>query len=303
MDRLQSMEAFVAVAESGSLTAASDRLGVSAQMVGKHLRAIEERLGTTLVARSTRRQSLTDAGRDYYERCKFILDELRAADARAEAHARLPHGRLRVSAPVTYGTCCVAPAMAGYLALYPQLNVELILNNQVVDLVDDGFDLALRVGPLPDSRLIARALAPYEMAICATPDYLKRAGRPRTPADLAGHACLGFTHWRHRGNWRLGRPVGAELPPARFVCNHGPALRMAALRGLGLVLQPRVLLADDIAEGRLVELLRGDLPAPEPVHVVCTRAAAGLPRVRSFIDFMVQQLGTPQRAAATRRRA
>lgn len=293
MDRIQSLQAFVAVVEAGSLTAAADQLDVTSQMVGKHLRALEERLGLTLITRSTRRQSLTEAGRGYYERCRFILDELQRADEQVEAHAEEPRGRLRITAPVTFGTCSVAPAMAEYLAMYPELRVELILNNQVVDLIEDGFDVALRVGPLPDSRLMARPLAPYEMAICAAPSYLKRAGKPRSAAELSAHVCLGFTHWRHRGGWRLGRPDDvAELPPSRLVCNHGPALMLAAVQGLGLVMLPRVLVAGELASGRLVELLKAELPPAEPLHVVCTRSALGLPKVRSFVDFMVKRFGS-----------
>jgi DNA-binding transcriptional LysR family regulator len=294
MDRLQSLQAFVAVVEAGSLTAAADQLDITSQMVGKHLRALEERLGLSLITRSTRRQSLTEAGRGYYERCRVILDELQRADEQVEAHAEVPRGRLRITAPVTFGTCSVAPAMAEYLARYPELRVELILNNHVVDLIEDGFDVALRVGPLPDSRLMARPLAPYEMAICAAPRYLKRAGTPRSAADLASHVCLGFTHWRHRGGWRLGRPDdNPELPPSRLVCNHGPALMLAAVQGLGLVMLPRVLVAGELAAGRLVELLKAELQPPQPLHVVCTRGALGLPKVRSFVDFMVERFGPP----------
>lgn len=293
MDRLQGMEVFVAVVECGSLTAAATRLGLSAQMVGKHLKALEARLGAALLSRSTRRQSLTEPGRHYLEHCRLILEQLRLAESGVEVLRATPRGRLRISAPVSFGTQCLAPALVEYLALYPELSVELELSDQRVDLIEDGYDLALRIGRLPDSGLVARALAPYEMVICAAPDYLARAGTPRSPAELAAHQCLGFTHWRQRGGWRLGRAQvdRAELPVSRLECNHGPALRMAALQGFGLVIQPRILLQADLEAGRLVAVLAEFVPPPMPVHLIYPRDRQQLPKLRSFVDFMVQRFG------------
>ena len=293
MDRLLGMEVFVAVVESGSLTAAAAKLNLSGQMAGKHMRALEARLGAAVLTRTTRRQSLTELGRDYYERCKLILEEVRLAESSADALRAAPRGRLRITAPVSFGTNCLAPALVDYLAVYPDLSAEVILNDHVVDLVEDGFDIAVRVGDLPDSGLVARPLAPYEMVICAAPAYLARAGTPTTPQDLAHHECLGFTHWRHRGGWRLGQLDAdrGKTPASRFECNHGPALRMAALRGFGLVMQSRVLLAADIAEGRLVPVLEDAAPPPIPVHLVYPRNRQQLPKLRTFIDFALERFG------------
>lgn len=293
MDRLAGMEVFVAVVEAGSLTAAAERLGMSGQMVGKHLRGLESRLGAVVLSRSTRRQSLTEVGRSYYERCKLILEEVRLAESTADALREAPRGRLRITAPVSFGTLCLAPALTHYLTAYPELSAELILSDQIVDVVEEGFDVAVRIGPLAPSALVARPLAPYAMLICASPEYLARAGTPRTPADLTDHQCLGFTHWRHRGGWRLGRAdvERGALPVSRFECNHGPALRMAALQGFGLVLQPAVLLAGDVAAGRLVPVLADAVPAPVPMNLVFPRSRQPLPKLRTFIDFATERFG------------
>jgi DNA-binding transcriptional LysR family regulator len=293
MDRLLGMEVFVDVVEAGSLTAAADKLGMSAPMVGKHIRALEARLGAAVLMRTTRRQSLTEVGRGYYERCKLILDEIRAADTSAQAMRDTPRGRLRISAPVSFGAACLAPALVDYLAAYPEVSTELVLNDRVVDLVEDGFDVAVRIGTLADSGLIARPLAPYAMLICAAPSYLARAGKPKTPADLMRHQCLGFTHWRHRGGWRLGRKDidKGQVPVSRFESNNGPALRMAALAGFGLVMQPRILVAEDVAAGRLVAVLKNDVPEPMPVNLIYPRDRQQLPKLRTFIEFTLKRFG------------
>ena len=293
MDRLRAMEVFVDVVEAGSLTAAAERMGISAPMVGKHIRALEERLGAAVLMRTTRRQSLTELGRGYYERCKLILDQVRMAETSAQALRETPRGRLRISAPVSFGTACLAPALVDYLAAHPEISVEMVLSDRVVDLVEDGFDVAIRIGTLADSGLIARPLAPYSMIICAAPSYLARAGKPKTPADLLNHQCLGFTHWRHRGGWRLGRKDidKGQVPVSRFESNHGPALRMAALEGFGLVMQPRILVAHDVAAGRLVALLKNDLPEAMPVNLVYPRDRQQLPKLRTFIEFVLKRFG------------
>lgn len=292
MDRLFGMEVFVTVVEEGSFRAAADRLGLSAPMVGKYIRALEARLGTSVLARTTRRQRLMEEGRLYYERSKVILDQVRLAESNAGPEQEMPRGLLRISATVSFGSMCLAPALVDYLAAYPDMSAELILNDRVVDLMDDGFDVAFRVGRLAESRLVAKPLAPYSMLIAAAPAYLERAGVPLSPAELSGHQCLGFTHWRHDGGWRLGGlgQAGEEpVPMSRFVCNHGPALRMAALQGFGLVMQPRVLLAADVAAGRLVPVLEAALPPPMPLHLVFLQGRQQLPKMRSFIDFMVER--------------
>ena len=294
MDKFASMEVFVAVVEAGSLTAAATRFGISSAMAGKHIRSLETRLATRLLTRTTRRQSLTEIGRQYYEQCRRILAEVKEAESLAEAMASAPRGVLKVTVPLTYGVEVFVPAMTDYLSAWPDVILELDLSNRISNLVDEGFDAAVRIGQLPDSSFVARPLKPYRMRACASPEYLARAGTPRIPADLAHHECLGFLHWGREGLWRLDGDAQGEsqLRPGRFRANNGQALKMAALRGFGLVLQPEALLAKEIASGQLVSVLEDYLPAGIPVHLIYSRDRRAAPKLTTFIDFVIERLGT-----------
>eukprot|EP01034_Spumella_vulgaris_P047207 gene47207-biopygen566 len=262
MDKLRSMEVFVAVVDRGSFTAAAEAFGISPVMVGKHIRALEERLGAALLARTTRRQSLTEIGRQYADQCRAILAQISAAESGAEAMRAAPRGKLKITAPVSFGSEWVSPAMTEYLALHPEVSLELNLNDRLVDIVEEGYDAAIRIGVLEDSGLVARALRPYGMVICAAPAYLARAGTPRTPEDLAQHECLDFMQWTHQVRWRLkGQPGAGKVRESRFRSNNGQALRTAALRGFGIVMQAEIMLAQDIAAGRLIPVLHDYVPA------------------------------------------
>ena len=293
MDKFVSMEIFVAVVEAGSLTAAAERFDISSAMVGKHIRSLETRLATRLLTRTTRRQSLTEIGRQYYEQCRRILADVKAAESLAEAMAAAPRGVLKVTVPLTYGVEVFSSAMTDYLSAWPDVTLELDLSNRMRDLVEEGFDAAVRIGHLPDSSFVARPLKPYRMRACASPAYLARAGIPRTPADLAHHECLGFLHWGREGTWRLGGESATENPlrAGRFRANNGQALKVAALRGFGLVLQPEALLAREIESGELVSVLEEHLPQGAPVHLVYPRDRRATPKLTSFIDFVIERFG------------
>jgi len=293
VDKFVSMEIFVAVVEAGSLTAAAERFEISSAMVGKHIRSLEARLGTRLLTRTTRRQSLTEIGRQYYEQCRRILADVKDAESLAESMAAAPRGVLKVTVPLTYGVEIFSPAMTDYLNEWPEVTLELDLSNRMTDLVEEGFDAAVRIGQLQDSSFVARPLKPYRMRACASPAYLARAGIPRTPADLADHECLGFLHWGREGAWRLGGESAAEnsLRAGRFRANNGQALKVAALRGFGLVLQPEALLAREIASGELVSVLEEHLPEGAPVHLVYPRDRRATPKLTSFIDFVIERFG------------
>lgn len=294
MDRLRSMEVFVAAVDAGSLTAASLRCGVTAVMVGKHIRALEARLGARLLTRTTRRQSLTEVGRQYYQGCRQVLDEIRRAEAVAETLRVNPRGRLRINAPVSYGSTWLIAVITEYLNVYGEVSVELTLDDDNVDLVRGGYDVAIRIGTLRDSSFIARTLAPYEMIICAAPSYLARAGTPRNSADLSRHECLGFTRWRNTGGWELVRPKNARDDTAtrsRLVANNGQALRTAAVLGFGIIMQPRVLLHEDLSAGRLVPVLAEFVPKPRPVHVIYHRDRREVPKVTSFVELLTRSSG------------
>ncbi|MBT2794517.1 LysR family transcriptional regulator [Paraburkholderia strydomiana] len=293
MDKFVSMEIFVAVVEAGSLTAAAERFEISSAMVGKHIRSLEARVGTRLLTRTTRRQSLTEIGRQYYGQCRRILADVKDAESLAESMAAAPRGVLKVTVPLTYGVEIFSPAMTDYLSEWPEVTLELDLSNRMTDLVKEGFDAAVRIGQLQDSSFVARPLKPYRMRACASPAYLARAGIPRTPADLAHHECLGFLHWGREGAWRLGGESAAEnsLRAGRFRANNGQALKVAALRGFGLVLQPEALLAREIASGELVSVLEEHLPEGAPVHLVYPRDRRATPKLTSFIDFVIERFG------------
>lgn len=290
MDTLRCMQAFVAVAERGSFTGAAEQLQVSSVMVGKYIQQLEAHLGAALLQRNTRRQRLTEAGSAYLAGCRQVLEQVQQAEADVAGLQVQPRGLLRVSAPTTWGSCVLAPLLSGLLRAQPLLNVELDLSNRRVDLIEDGFDVAIRVGPLPSQEVVARPLPPYAMSLCASPSYLRRRGTPRTPADLAGHDCLSHLAWRGGHGWQLanGEQVDWE---ARLSSNDGFALREAAVAGAGLVLQPTALLAREIAAGRLKPLLRDYLPEPRPMHLIYLPDRRPRPRLQCFVDFVMATFG------------
>lgn len=293
MDRFVSMAVFVATVDKGSLSAAAEAFGISAPMAGKHIRHLEERLGARLLTRTTRRHSLTEIGQAYLDQCRLILDQVRTAESCTQALRSTARGKLRINAPVTFGSVMLAPVLTQFLDENPEVQVELTLNDRVIDLVDEGVDVAVRVGALADSGLVARPLKTYAMVICASPSYLKRMGTPKHPDDLVDHQCLGFTHWSRKGGWALGR---TDTPPrgwpvSRFQSNNGLALRMAALEGFGIVMQSSVMLAGDVAAGRLVEILQDHLPPPYPMHLVYPKDRQPVPKLSRFVDFMLARFG------------
>lgn len=293
MDRLTSMAVFVRVVEKGSFAAVADEFSLSTTMVANHVRALEAHLGARLLDRTTRRHSLTEIGSVYVERCRDVLNSVQAADYVAEALRDVPRGKLRMTAPVTYGAHRLVPLIGDYMALFPEVQVELVLNDRVVDMVEEGFELALRSGSLAGANLVARPLRPSHMFAVASPTYLARYGTPQHPSDLASHNCLGFMSWGKDHEWRFTQD-GQTLPvPVRgsFATNSGQALLAAAVNGMGVVVQGDMLLESAIDGGQLVRLLPAwELPA-RPVHLVRTRDARPTAKLRTFVDFLVQRLG------------
>jgi DNA-binding transcriptional LysR family regulator len=287
MDLLDSMKVYVLAVEKGSLSASATACGISATMAGNHLRTLEKRLGMRLLHRTTRRQHLTAFGEDYYTRCKEILRLVSETDLQAQNLQLAPAGKLRITAPVTFGTEALMPALSEYLERYPEVSVDVALCDRVLDLVEEGFEAAIRIGHLPDSALIAKPLSPYRLMICASPEYLARRGTPSKPDDLTRHECLSFSpaalvSWRLQGQDGICRvPVSGRLQ-----VNHGQALRVAALHGLGIVLQPAILLEADVRAGRLVQLFTTyELPS-RPMSVVYVQDRYRSPKLRSFVDFL-----------------
>jgi DNA-binding transcriptional LysR family regulator len=291
VDRLTSMSIFVRVVTLGGFAAAAREADMSATMVAKHVQALEAHLGSRLLNRTTRHQRLTEVGEIYFERCRKLLSEVDAADSSVSQLRAAPRGTLRIAAPVTFGTRRLIPALADFLGQYPDVNVDLSVNDRVVDLVDEGFEVAIRVGHLKDSQLIARSLNPYESLLCASPDYLRRRGRPKTPQDLREHDCLGFSFSGMRGRWRLVQADEEQtvLFTPRLRANNGEGLRQAALAGVGIVMQPEVLVGDDIREKRLLRVLPAWKAPARPLHVVYVRDRQMTPKLQCFIDFVAER--------------
>jgi DNA-binding transcriptional LysR family regulator len=285
VDRLRSIEVFVAAADSGSFSSAARQLDLSPVMVGKYVGQLERHLGAQLLQRNTRTQSLTDAGRRFYDESRKVLEQLAQAEASVERLRESPRGRLRITAATTLGACVVAPLAAEFQLVHPNVRVELDLSNSMVDLVDEGFDVAVRIGELPaDLDLIARSVGRYRMVICAAPSYLARHGTPASLDDLRSHRCLGHMVWNRRNHWRLAGE-GQWPEETSFVSNDGLALRQAAIRGAGLLLQPYILVAEALATEQLVSVLDNVAPAGRPVHVLWRQDRQPLPKIRRFVDF------------------
>lgn len=292
MDRLLGMEVFVATVDSGSFTAAANAFRITPAMVSKHISALEKRLGATLLARTTRTQKLTEIGQKYYDNCKRILGQIADAEAGAEAMGSNPKGQLRVNASMWFGSLTLAPIICDYLQQFPEVNIELSLTDRYVDIVEEGFDVAIRIGELKDSSLVARKLAMFEVAVCASPDYIAQAGLPQAPKDLLQHQCLGFTNWHSQGGWKLMQkqlgPKTEQVP--RFESDNGQALRIAAVKGLGIIMMPKELLRPDIEAGRLIELMKEHVPPARPIHAVYPKDRQLAPKLTSFVDFLVKKL-------------
>lgn len=293
MDLFRSMQVFVTTAHEGSMSAASIKLGMSPAMVGQYVAALENRLGMRLLNRTTRRQSLTDFGTSYVDQCRDILERVAVADQDAEASQTTPRGQLRITAPTTFGAEVLMPAFERYRALAPDVTADITLTDRNVDIVEEGFDIAFRIGELPDSRLIARRLAPYRMMICAAPSYLARHGEPTHPSELGAHQAVAFTP-ASRSPWRLSR--GDEeievTPRISITVNSGQAVRTAAHAGLGVIMQPAILLASDIRAGVLVRLFPDWHLRERPMSLLYHRDRRMTPRLRSIISFALAEFGS-----------
>lgn len=297
MDRLTSMAVFVKAAERGSFAAAAEAMGLSPQMVAKHVVYLEDRLGASLLHRTTRRQSLTDVGRAYYDRCKLVLAEAEAADALAADLRSQPKGLLRVNAPMTFGAFSLAPFVTRYLARYPDMQIDLTLNDRFVDPLEEGFDVMVRIGEVEDGSLVARPLAPYRLIACASPAYLERHGTPRTPADLERHECLAYGYWSATlpCRWLFARDGSTEEVRAngRIRSNDWKTLLHAAIEGFGITLGPVSVLDGEIAAGRLVRVLVDYEGPARPMHVLYPAGRRPTVKIRSFVDAIVEEFGAP----------
>jgi DNA-binding transcriptional LysR family regulator len=291
LDRLLSMEIFVGVVELGSFTGAASHFKISTPMVTKHIQELEFRLGASLLTRTTRRHHLTEIGQKYYDSCKEILGSIKLAESGAEEMGTSARGKLKITASLWFGAISLAPVVADYLNKYKDVTIELSLSDRFVDIVDEGYDVAIRIGELADSSLIARKLSNFDITICASPEYLEQYGTPKKPSDLLGHQCLGFTNWRSQSGWKhIGkefRSKKGQIP--RFESNNIQALRVAALKGLGIIMMPKDLLAEDLKHGSLVEILESDIPPTRPIHIVYPREGQSARKLTTFVDFLLEK--------------
>lgn len=296
MDRLTSMAVFVKAADLGSFAGAAEAIGISSQMVAKHVVFLEDRLGTALLHRTTRRQSLTDVGRAFYDRCKLVLAEAEAAESLAQDMHAQAKGVLRVNAPMTFGAFNLAPFITDYLDRYPEMQIDLTLNDRFVDPLDEGFEVIVRIGDIDDTSLIAHPLAPYRLIACASPDYLARRGTPQTPSELEHHECLAYAYWSPSipCRWLFSRDGKTEevRTCGRIRSNDWKTLLHAALKGYGITLGPESVLTAEIAAGRLVRVLPDHEGPTRPMHVAYPAGRRPTFKIRSFVDAIVQRFGT-----------
>jgi len=289
LDRVTGMSVFARVATLGNFSAAGRALGLSQTMVTKHIAATEARLGLKLLHRSTRRLTLTEAGRNYLESCERILADIEDAETSARADHVEPRGTLRLNVPLSFGIREIAPALAEFARLHPDLSIDLGLSDRYVDLIDEGWDLAVRIGLLRDSSLVARWLAPCHVIMCAAPAYLAARGTPRKLADLTAHNCLGYTlpspasadRWLFGANGDVAVKVAGNLR-----ASNGDALLAAALAGQGLIYQPTFLIGDHLRSGNLVALPLDEPTRALPIHAILPTGRQPPAKVRAFVEFL-----------------
>jgi DNA-binding transcriptional LysR family regulator len=292
-DVLTGMRVFTTVVDSGSFAAAADKLELSRGMTSRYLAQIEKHLGVRLLNRTTRRLSLTEAGEDYYQRAAQVLGLVEEAEQQAARGAAEPRGTLRINAPVAFGIRHLGPALGEYLARCPQLKADLTLNDRFVDLVEEGFDVAVRIARRIDPGLVARPIARARAFACASPGYLKKHGAPKSPTDLERHNCLTYAYGGPQNAWqfvRKGREVSVRVK-GNLHGNNGDILCSAAAAGLGIVLQPAFLVHELVRAGKLVRILPGWEAESATVYAVYPSRQFLAPKVRSFVDFLVERFG------------
>ena len=295
MDKLRAMEIFVRIVEAGSLTAAAGVLDISLTSVVRSLATLEGALGTRLLNRTTRRIALTDEGLEYFERCRRVLAEVEEAESALSARQVKPVGKLAITAPVMFGRLHVGPVVADFLIAYPAVHVELMLFDRVVDLLEEGMDAAIRIGHLRDSSLVAVPLGTTRRVICASPDYLLRAGTPDRPADLARHRCLRFLGVAPGSEWEFSdggtERITTRVPIKGVLATNQIDIALdACVKGLGCGVFLDYQVRKSLAAGSLQRVLQDFEPAPIPVHVVYPHSRLLSSRVRSFVDWAVPRL-------------
>lgn len=299
MDKFKAMSTFVRIVEAGSLTGAAERLGSSLTAVVRSLATLEQALGVRLLNRTTRRIALTDEGREYFERCRHLLAELEEAENALTDRRLTPSGRLAITAPVMFGRLHVAPMVTEFLAAYPEMRAELLLLDRVIDLLEEGIDLAIRIAPLPDSSLVAIPLGATGRVVCASPEYLARHGVPQHPRDLSNHRVIRFTGLSDGNEWSFARSGETQRVKVTdvFAANQVDVALDACRKGLGSGRFLGYQVRDLEADGQLVRVLPDWQLPPIEVSLVYPHSRLLSPRIRAFVDWAVPRLR--ERLAAT----
>lgn len=293
MDKLDAMNAFTKVVALGSYAEAGRALGLTRSAVSKAVMELEQVLGARLLDRSTRRVAATEAGRAYYERCVDILAAVEETEHQISRLHDEPKGVLKVNAPMSFGALYLGTAIAAFMGDFPDVKVELVLNDRFIDPIEEGVDVTIRIAELADSSLIARKLAPARRVLVASPGYLRRRGAPKTPADLANHRCLNYGHTTAMQRWQLtdGRETISVAINSTLCSNNGDVLREAALAGQGITQLPTFLVGPDIAEGRLKRVLESFPPTPLGIYALYAPNRYLAAKTRVLIDFLVARFG------------
>jgi DNA-binding transcriptional LysR family regulator len=293
LDILAGMVVFAQVVDAGGFSAAARVIGVSKSAVSKQVSALEDRLGARLLQRTTRQMSLTEVGSAFLERCRRVLAEAEEAEAAVTALQAAPRGVLRINGPMTFGTLHLAAAIPEFMARHPGLVVDLTLNDRFVDLVEEGYDMALRIGRLPDSSLVARRIAPARRVLVASPAYIASRGAPHSLADIAAHDCLCYAYLATGDEWRFDGPAGEESVKVsgRLRANNGEVLLEAARAGTGIAALPTFIVGPDLKAGRLVRVLPAHDNCSSSISAVWPQGKHLSLKVRAFVDFLLERFG------------
>src|SRR2546423_11552142 len=297
VDRLGAIQVFAQVVEAGSFAKAAERLGLSTSAASRHVAELEAHLQTRLLNRTTRRVSLTESGRAFYERSVQLLADLAEAEQEASSAAVVPRGTIRLTTSVNFGVRHVAPAIAEFLERYPDVRFDVSLSDRVVDLVEEGLDLAIRIGAPVADNLVARKLGETRMVPCASPGYLAKHAAPKTPEDLAHHNCFTYEYVSPRHVWRFRDRSGAERAvrvAGRLHSNNGDLLAEVAARGTGIVFEPAFIVGPEVRAGRLVPLLQDFVPLPVPIYALYPSRKHLSAKVRRFVEFLIERFSSAQ---------
>ncbi|WP_210398299.1 LysR family transcriptional regulator [Motiliproteus sediminis] len=293
MDKLTSMRVFCRVVARENFSQAARDLHISPAMVTKHIAALEEQLNVRLLNRTTRTVSTTEAGERYYHICRNMLADLEDAESSLAELGSRPAGTLKLTAPVDFGVLCLAPAIARYLALYPEVKIDISYQDKRVNLVEEGFDMAIRIGTLADSSLVAQRIMPQRMFCCAAPAYIEQHGAPKLPAELRQHSCLTYTYSSTNNEWQFRREGDnqAVRVSGRLNANNGRAIVAAAVEGVGIIMKPEFMLRESLDNGQLVKILEGwEIPSSN-VYAVYPHRQYLPAKMSSFIGFLKEYFG------------